>query len=357
MIRIPRKYLGVARFYLIVLNILLFTLSGVALYYINRESNRLTAQSYKVALICLSHTPSFEKQYEAMQKEFSESIHTFECKLFDAHDDRRALKDMSEDILTPGRFDFICPFGMVATQIIKELSEKREVTQPIIFQNMLNTRWNEWVAEDKNIESKIIGITGGHDWKKRVSLIQRVKPRLSHITILSGPITPEWSEVYEGLAEELNNRSIESNHIIVENTQQIRERLRRDLGSHTDLIWINRDPIVMSGIESIVKIANEQHIPIYASDEESVKRGAAYALALRDGFQGEVAGKMIRALTDGGATITDLKTINLEDCGNVFFVNEEAVALQHPDVDPAILYFAKDGGVFLNKEPFFRDRS
>ena len=71
------------------------------------------------------------------------------------------------------------------------------------------------------------------------------------------------------------------------------------LGGKAQLIYTSMDNNVASAFESMVQSANTLKLPIIASDEFSVRRGATAALGVNDYDFGRTTGKMVGKILDG----------------------------------------------------------
>ena len=75
----------------------------------------------------------------------------------------------------------------------------------------------------------------------------------------------------------------------------------RSLQGRADIIYTSFDNNVASAFEAMTQAANELKLPIVASDEFSVKRGAAAALGVNDYDFGRTTGKMVYRVLNGEA--------------------------------------------------------
>lgn len=73
----------------------------------------------------------------------------------------------------------------------------------------------------------------------------------------------------------------------------------RALDGRADLIYTSLDNNVASAMEAMVQVANELDLPIIASDEFSVRRGATAALGVNDFDFGVTTAKMVAEVLDG----------------------------------------------------------
>ena len=75
----------------------------------------------------------------------------------------------------------------------------------------------------------------------------------------------------------------------------------RSLAGRVDVIYTSLDNNVVSGFEAMAGAANELDIPVIASDEFSVRRGATAALGVNDYDFGRTTGKMVYRVLNGEA--------------------------------------------------------
>ena len=78
----------------------------------------------------------------------------------------------------------------------------------------------------------------------------------------------------------------------------------RSLAGRVDVIYTSLDNNVVSGFEAMASAANELDIPVIASDEFSVRRGATAALGVNDYDFGRTTGKMVYRVLNGEAVNT-----------------------------------------------------
>lgn len=73
----------------------------------------------------------------------------------------------------------------------------------------------------------------------------------------------------------------------------------RALEGRADLIYTSLDNNVASAMEAMVLVANELKLPVIASDEFSVRRGATAALGVNDFDFGVTTAKLVAQTLDG----------------------------------------------------------
>ncbi|KUP07895.1 ABC transporter substrate-binding protein [Bacillus coahuilensis p1.1.43] len=103
------------------------------------------------------------------------------------------------------------------------------------------------------------------------------------------------------------------------------------LVGRVDAIYIPTDNVVVSAFESVVSVANDQDIPLFAGELDSMKRGALAASGFSYEDLGYETGLMAVAILKGEKTAAD---ISVEYPKNFkLVINQEAAAEQGVEID------------------------
>ncbi|KUP09305.1 ABC transporter substrate-binding protein [Bacillus coahuilensis m2-6] len=103
------------------------------------------------------------------------------------------------------------------------------------------------------------------------------------------------------------------------------------LVGRVDAIYIPTDNVVVSAFESVVSVANDQDIPLFAGELDSMKRGALAASGFSYEDLGYETGLMAVAILKGEQTAAD---ISVEYPKNFkLVINQEAAAEQGVEID------------------------
>lgn len=188
---------------------------------------------------------------------------------------------------------------------------------------------------DKSSDS----VTGTIDlppMEKQLKLIELLLPNAKKIGILYNfgePNAVYQKEHFIKLAEKTPYQITEKG---ISKTADIHEAAK-NLAKKVDLILLFNDNLLISSLESILKAADEAHIPVLASDPDSVKRGALAAVANDQYEVGRQTGQMAVKLLKG----TPLSSIPPEIVNQTkVYVNDKvAETLQ---IDPKLLMQARE---------------
>ena len=98
-----------------------------------------------------------------------------------------------------------------------------------------------------------------------------------------------------------------------------------------------RDPIVIGGVETLAKLCNQHNVILYASELESVEKGACIGFGSSEYETGRVAGQMaykvlVQGVIPSSLPIKDL-AYNFQFC-----VNQQALDKQAVNLDPHVRF-------------------
>jgi putative ABC transport system substrate-binding protein len=190
-----------------------------------------------------------------------------------------------------------------------------------------------------SLEQSSDHVTGTIDlppMEKQLRLIELLLPKAKKIGILYSlgePNAVYQKEHFRKLAEKTPYKITERG---VSKATDIYEAAK-SLAKKVDLILLFNDNTMIASLESILKAADGHHIPVFASDPDSVARGALAAVANDQYEVGRQTGVMISKLLQG-IPISSLppEVVNRSKV----YVNDK-VAHRH-NIDPKLLKQARD---------------
>ncbi|MDZ4765420.1 MAG: ABC transporter substrate-binding protein [Chloroflexota bacterium] len=107
------------------------------------------------------------------------------------------------------------------------------------------------------------------------------------------------------------------------------------VGRDIDVFYVATDSTVVAGLEALIQVANENGIPVIASDPSSAARGAVLAQGLDYTQEGQDAGRMAVAFLNGEL---DLATARISrQTVNLLAINLDAAVSQGVTVPDALL--------------------
>ncbi|SNT70138.1 ABC transporter substrate-binding protein [Psychrobacter sp. LV10R520-6] len=158
-------------------------------------------------------------------------------------------------------------------------------------------------ADGKPFQDNLTGLSSQLPLEPQLDLLQKIKPSIKTIGYVYSPGEANSVSLRDNLKEALPARGLSLLDIPANRPTDI-GMATRSLQGRADIIYTSFDNNVASAFEAMTQAANEIQMPIVASDEFSVQRGATAALGVNDYDFGRVTGKMVYRILDGEAVNT-----------------------------------------------------
>lgn len=172
---------------------------------------------------------------------------------------------------------------------------------PVIYTAVSDPLGAKLINEDGTpFQSNLTGLSSQLPLEPQLDLLQQIKPDLKTIGYVYSPGEANSVSLRDSLKAALPARGLELLDIPANRPTDIGTSTR-SLQGRADLIYTSFDNNVASAFEAMTQAANELRMPIIASDEFSVQRGATAALGVNDYDFGRVTGKMVYRILTGEA--------------------------------------------------------
>lgn len=125
----------------------------------------------------------------------------------------------------------------------------------------------------------------------------------------------------------------------VTNTSEVKQAAQSLVG-RADAFLITLDNTVVSGVDGIIQIANEKHIPFFSSDRDTVEKGAFATVGFKYYDHGYQVGQMAVDILKNGKKPADMKVTVPEKMDLI--LNLKAAKAQGIDVTDAMKNAVKD---------------
>lgn len=172
-------------------------------------------------------------------------------------------------------------------------------TIPIVYTAVSNPIAAKLIDEqNKPTQANITGLSSQLPLAPQLDFIQKIMPNAKSIGYVFSSGEMNSVSLGKDLKAELPKRGLALVDIPANRPTDI-SMATNSLNGKADLIYTSMDNNVASAFESMVTVANTLKMPIIASDEFSVRRGAAAALGVNDYDFGRTTGKMVVKILDG----------------------------------------------------------
>jgi putative ABC transport system substrate-binding protein len=149
-------------------------------------------------------------------------------------------------------------------------------------------------------------ITGTSDMSpvgKQVELIQQFVPAAKKLGVIYNSGEANSVTIVKVLKEEAAKRGLTVEEATVSNSAGVTQAAKSLVG-RADAVYIPTDNTVVSALEAIIKVGQQNGLPIFAADTDSVGRGAIAALAVDYYQMGRQTGEMVGRVLQGAETAT-----------------------------------------------------
>lgn len=186
----------------------------------------------------------------------------------------------------------------IATPSAQSVAAAVRGNSPVVFSTVTDPVGARLVS---NMEKPGANITGTCDilpLKEQLALIREMLPGVRSIGLLFNP--SEANSV--AVAKQLSAIGKEEGITIIEgaapDTNSVQSTARALVGK-VDAFFVPTDNTVVAAIESVARVSIENKIPLFASDTDSVSRGALAALGFNYYDMGHVTGKIVYRILTG----------------------------------------------------------
>jgi putative ABC transport system substrate-binding protein len=185
--------------------------------------------------------------------------------------------------------NLVAPIGTDASQMTMTVVRNK----PIV--GIAANHLKEQAKKANNLN--VTGVTSKVPPVQRMHMIHEALPNLKKLTIVYSADSRIFSQVkqFEIAAKQ--------NHIQVQPlmVSQLSDMytLSKNIAPNSQAIFILKDEMVVSGINTLLQQAHARHIPVIASDDGSVSKGAAFALGVSEYQTGVDAGKVAATILNG----------------------------------------------------------
>ncbi len=195
-----------------------------------------------------------------------------------AEGDIATLTTIAQQFVDEG-VDLIVATSTPALQAAYNVTKDSEVP-PIVFNAVTSPYAAGVAAAPDDHPSWVIGIQALGPIADALGLIPAMMPDVATVGYIYNPAEANSvvnTEIAEPAAEELG---LTFEVATISNSSEVQTAAEALVARGVQAFFISTDSTVVSGLEALVKVANDNDIPLFANDPASAERGASVALGL-----------------------------------------------------------------------------
>ncbi len=234
-----------------------------------------------------------------------------------ANGDQSTLTNIA-NTMASAEYDLYYAIATPTTQSLAQVITEAPIVFAAVTDPVAAGLLESWDAPDANVT----GVSDMNPMQAQIELIQEILPDVTTVGIVyaSGEVN---SEVQVAEAEEAaQSLGITIETATVTNSSEVQQAAQ---SLDVDAYLIPTDNVVVSAAESVIQVAEQKQVPVFASDESTMERGAAAGLSVNYTQQGLDAAAVAVQLLEGAAP-ADIPVATQEQFD--LFVNEAAAEAQ-----------------------------
>ncbi len=181
--------------------------------------------------------------------------------------------------------DLIAPIGTDATQMALHMFHQKPIVA--IAADMPN---GKHFNNATNVLDEV-------SVAKQIDYIHQAMPDLKKLTLVYSADERIFKQANQVIAAGKKDH-IQVQKLMIEQLPDLYS-VRQHIAANSQAIFILKDETVVSGIRALVQQAQQRHIPVIASDDGSVDKGAAFALGVRESDIGKIAANQTAKILKG----------------------------------------------------------
>lgn len=204
---------------------------------------------------------------------------------------------------------------------------------PLVFTSVTDPLGSGLINSIQSPDKNTTGVSDAVDLEAELDLFLELQPNLKRLGVIYNPGEQNSVTSLDTLAPLCQKKSITLVKQSASKTTDIPQATTK-LINQVDAIFIDNDNTALSALQSIIKIATDNKIPVYVSDTDAVEFGALAALGPNQYDLGRQAASMIIQILNG----TDAGSIEVEfPTKTELFLNAKAAKKIGLELKPEVM--------------------
>jgi putative tryptophan/tyrosine transport system substrate-binding protein len=238
------------------------------------NSKQSFTEHYSVAIMLPVSHPSLDeiKQgfIETLQKQVS-----FTYEVYNGNGDRILMRNQCKQI-AQRKYDLVCTIATPPALLCKEVFAQRSVETPVIALAVSDPVGLGLASPDNNF----VIVSDSYDFDLQLQVLTT----LHKTRTIVAPYypSPELEQQITLLKATAKNYDIEVIATKIYTIHELFSRVDALVNAKKEVIMVLKDNLVVSGIESLINLAQKKQVPLYVSDLNSVDMGAALGFGVQE---------------------------------------------------------------------------
>lgn len=249
------------------------------------------AESYTIGIAQIVTHPALDAVAEGFKEAFAEAGIEVTFDEQNAQGDQATLTNIANTFASSDADGFLAIATPTAQSLATVITDR-----PVVFAAVTDPVAAGLVASWESPDANLAGVSDLNPMKDQLELIKEALPEAKTVGIVysAGEVNSEVQVTEaEKAAAELG---LEIKKATVTNSSEVQQAAA---SLDVDAFLIPTDNTVVSAAESVIQVGEQKQIPVFASDESTMERGAAAGLSVNYTQQGKDAAAIMLKLLEG----------------------------------------------------------
>jgi putative tryptophan/tyrosine transport system substrate-binding protein len=264
--------------------IICFLILIAFIFYLKPSESSYERDVVKVAILTPVVHPSLEQIEQGIVDTLKkDSSFTYDFQIYQAQGNKVLMRSELEDIVQQDH-NLLFTIGAQATQMAKEVLSKKQKKTPIIFAAVSN-------PEGLNLAGgQVTGASEKNDFAQQLAILKKIKPDTQKVLLVFDPTQIGLEQDKNEIQSILKNLNIELASVEIFKNNEIVQKVSPFL-SDADVLLTLKDNTVVPGMDALVKLCCHHQILLFATDLDSVDKGAGLGFGVYEYDYGVEAAK------------------------------------------------------------------
>lgn len=291
------------------------------------------AKSYTVSVNQFVEHPALDAVLKGVQDSLKEqgfevkyNVHNAQANMATANQIAQAIAGEKPDLVVA----IATPSAQACAQIVKKAPHMAEV--PLLFSAVTDPKGAGLVKDLERPGANISGVSDMTPVDKHLGMIMEIIPSLKSLGVVYNSGEANSKTLVNMLRQACEAKGVKLEEASASKTSDVYQATKSLIG-RAQAVYVPTDNTVVSALESMVKVCEQNDFPLFAADVDSVPRGAVAALGfdyyLHGKQTGEMAGRIFKGAAVGETAVEFQEGMNLH-------LNMKAAKAQGVDIPAAV---------------------
>ncbi|MGN7356275.1 ABC transporter substrate-binding protein [Paenibacillus sp. SAF-054] len=270
-------------------------------------SGQTESKTYKVAISQIVEHPSLDATREGFLAALKDAGLTdgdnLKVNYKNAQDDQTNNLSIAKTIASE-KNDLVLAIATPSAQaVVKEVKDS-----PVLFAAVTDPMDAKLVSNLDKPGGNVSGVsdTNPAAVQKLMEFIAKNFPNVKTVGVVINEGESNAVVMSKNAEEALSKHNIKLVKAAITNTSEVKQAAESLVG-RADAIFITLDNRVVSGVDTIIQVANKNHIPFFSSDRDTVEKGAFATVGFKYYDHGYQVGQMAVDILKNGKNPGDMK--------------------------------------------------